>query len=949
MNSLDVAFLCDIFSLLNSYVHSKAGNISNDTSSDENSLSKLVEEQNIELNQLHEEVKTIKSELQNTLSECVLWKSIAAAKSPDDALSEHVQASLSVEKERDALLLQVKSMTDEFHHQLLQKQERVDDLISEVTELREDVLDRDKGTSTLQEELFAIATAYSNLEDEFRKIGKGEVLEANKALTEKETKLEEKVECLEMELKQSHEKLTVSGEDFKLLKEELLLSESNSISLRNHVEQLQSELCKEREALQSTQELGLVSNENEVDEFKKSLMESEANCNSLQKYEQLQMNPSTSSDGSKQIVKNESRDVISQEEFDHLRNTCIAADEWMAMAVERMNAMVAQNSVLIGKLNSSKSVTSRSCQNIDEKGDVEALKSQLDTALELNETLTLRLDDSVREIQMLNNLQTTYSNIEDDVLSREGVLSILKAEKTAILNEKIEEISSLNETIQALNDKINEHNSVFEKKLKKATDSREAELNITIQMLSEKVSLSESELISTKSKLTTILDQATSDKQLLSLEIADLKAENVRLKEEISGLKSHAFEIEYRLDEMKSSYAKLESSYSSLQEEINSGAFEELQKCLAECEEKRKLEVTELQSKLEEFQEWSEMAQNNISELEQEKDSLEKRSQELSSSLQSAKGEISELESCHLNLEVELKQAKETISIKEDEFNEICEENQNVRTDLESSVEQLSELLKEKDKEVVEVRSALLSKEDEGSSLQSELDSMKLKVAQIGTKNKSLDEEIELLRQGNNDCRFNLEVELKQIKETMSIKEGEFNEMCEENQNVRTDLESSIEQLSELLKEKDKEVIQVRRELLSKEDEGSSLQSELDSMKLKMVEIGSKNKSLDEEIELLRQRNNDSIAQSKSLEEQLNTLKLESTAKEQNLQETIHVLREAAEELNCAIKDKNETVLKAEDEITRLTLEFDETIKKSESVVKQWSGKIFSNPIYVYV
>ena len=65
-------------------------------------------------------------------------------------------------------------------------------------------------------------------------------------------------------------------------------------------------------------------------------------------------------------------------------------------------------------------------------------------------------------------------------------------------------------------------------------------------------------------------------------------------------------------------------------------------------------EIADLQSKLEDFNDWSEMAQTNISELEEEKEALEVQCQELSSSLDVAKKDkLISLESC-VNLEREV-------------------------------------------------------------------------------------------------------------------------------------------------------------------------------------------------------------------------------------------------------------------------------------------------------
>ena len=805
----------------------------NIASSEENPLAKLVEEQNNELNQLRGELKDLESVLVSKKSECTHWKSIVEARSPDEALNECVQASLSIEKERDNLLLQVEAINGDLHRQVSEQHEIVHNLNSEVSKLRDEVESRENEKTMLKNELSSIATAYANLEGEFRKEGRNEIVEITRVLNEKNdycVKLETKLKSLQVKLSESKlcetdsgyelENSSIGDETVNQVKEKLdkyilkCTELENEISKLRSVEQnattslqkdnhdgltatdYNSELSQTRKKLVESErkyisltedlerlKLQLDENENqtenvkalsnEIDELQCKLQKSEEKCIILEG--QIEQLTNDASHQSNDIGIMQSTSSISQEEFDKLKATCIAADEWMAMAVERMNAMVAQNTLLVDEIKALKNASRQITNNIDE---VESLKSQLQELQHLNETVHKRLENS-----------------GNDSESIESVLSILKAEKIAILNEKSDEIRSLNDTIHSLNKKLELVNIASESDQNQINHWREENERLTdeIKDLGSRLCQVNSRSVELEGIISEHDSKIFENEEFIKFK--EESDEKIRaLNDEIKYLNDKILEIDIEKNSLTANVLSLHSAQDELAKvegelkearilitELKSSSSDSktLQEQIHELEEKRLKEVSDLESKLEEFQEWSEMAQNNIKELEKEKESGESRFMDLTSSLQEVQESLSKAE-------YELNHSKEAISSKDQELERLCE-IKDTCIHLESSVENLKSQLDEKEVEVAEISTLLQSKEHELKSLQDEVGIMNSKLSEFNT----ISIELERIRQ-QNDFLHEVNTGLETDLAKSTVKEEELHDKIHLLDKTVEDLNSKL-------------------------------------------------------------------------------------------------------------------------------------------------------------
>ena len=509
-------------------------------------------------------------------SECSQWKERCEARSPDEALSQQVEAALATEKELHELNSTLVDKEQEFSLELEQKQSVIDKLSSDLDEMKKLEENRREETSSLHEELSALASAYSNLEDEFRRDGKEEVLMLKQQLelytqrfSESEEKcadyqqrlssldshtpfstlsdgdnitalLEEEVEPLNSTCKSKEEQIlkleslpkehtnhgatsllekmeqlksTCEGYEDQIEKLEglhnkhsdhdvdLLLEEveqwkrtcksyeeqieTMEKSSNDHFDQDKDALLKSCEeqtkkiASLSTDECEQIDGGNDDDtlvpfegaEELRSLCESyKGQINKLEAEVMALRSVSKSASADDARGQDDDETIHLKDELERLQSTCRAADEWMAMAVARMQAMGAQNAELLSELQSLKS---NKDHGLHEK--VRVLSNDLDESLnranihqreaqELRHELEKVQNQLVSSLASNTELQNKLSSNElvegnfklENAAENEkdGILSALKAEKDAILKEKDDEVTSLNLTIKRIDDSL---------------------------------------------------------------------------------------------------------------------------------------------------------------------------------------------------------------------------------------------------------------------------------------------------------------------------------------------------------------------------------------------------------------------------------------------------------------------------------------------------------------
>ena len=490
--------------------------------------------------------------LKSKISECTQWKNLCEARSPDEALSEQVKANFSAEIEKKRLLDLVEKQRIDFEAQLNKRQQSNDELSAKIASLESNLEEKSSESQNLAADLEALSAAYTNLEDQFRKENKEEVLAMTQTLNEHEAKGREQLsKILELEdqlvskneiekekndlvtklasiteraaasddriielerklLNSQGSEITVSVEEKsddiseievqqKELVQKLSGSEQRCIELEKRVNELETELANksqeiddvlhnqvvllEKAPIENTEVSGIRTS-HEFETLEENLLTSEKHCNQLSN--RIASLEAQNQDLTAQIVEFASANDKTADntlELERLKNACHAADEWMAMAVERMHAMSTQNAYLH----------------------------------EINQNLTKATDQ--------------ISDVDD---SREGLLTILKAEKKAILEEKKAEIESLSEKINELREVIATKESEFNKRLDHALTLKDEEHLIVINEWHDKVKSLDEE----SKKVRVELGKAQNEKMQVRKDLAEVESSRTNLMNQIEELMS---------------------------------------------------------------------------------------------------------------------------------------------------------------------------------------------------------------------------------------------------------------------------------------------------------------------------------------------------------------------------------------------------------------------------
>ena len=486
--------------------------------------------------------------LKSKISECIQWKNLCEARSPDEALSEQVEANFSAETEKKRLLDLVEKQRIDFEAQLNERQLSNDELSAKIASLESNLEEKSSESQNLAADLEALSAAYTNLEDQFRKENKEGILAMTQTLNEHEAKGREqlgKIMELENQLDSKNEiekekndlvtklaniteraaasddriielerkllnseasEVTISAgeksddiletEGQKELVQKLSGSEKRCIELEKRVNELETEVknksqdvlndrvvLRERAPVENT-EVSDIRTSHEFETLEENLLASEEKCNKLSS--RIASLEAQNQDLTAQIVEvvsaNDKR-ADTTLELERLRNACHAADEWMAMAVERMHAMSTQNAYLH----------------------------------EINQNLTKATEQ--------------ISDVDD---SREGLLTILKAEKKAILEEKKAEIESMSEKIDELSEEIATKESEFNKRLEHALTLKDEEHLNAINEWHKKVKSLDEE----SRKVREELEKAQNEKRQVRKDLAEVESSRTNLMNQIEELMS---------------------------------------------------------------------------------------------------------------------------------------------------------------------------------------------------------------------------------------------------------------------------------------------------------------------------------------------------------------------------------------------------------------------------
>ncbi|KAL7520438.1 hypothetical protein ACHAWX_005165 [Stephanocyclus meneghinianus] len=662
---------------------------------------------------------------------------------------------------------------------------------------------------------------------------------------------------------------------------------------------------------------------------------------------------------------------VLQEENARLREDVQAANEWMAMAVSKMDEMGRENESLSISLAEARRQATVFPQEVIKSKDDELAKQHglLKDLRERNEEAQERIASGVTRVETLTKEveELTARNVELEKAINEHELMRYEFEEVKAQNvnltvecrslqSNLTEFQSWSDTAQnrlaemeaALQDVTAERDE-----LKKLPQTASEDAKILVEALQAELNKKNDEIKAARIQLEQVLSQQFEESEANKVSVENLRKELDHQKQLIESLTCERDQLlvhdesKSRLSEMEATLQKTVAERDELKESLKSlSTASKLQAESLQFELGKKIdELTDVRSHLEQVQsQLIEESEANVAAMEnlrnelglekQRAAALASEMEELTAQLSSKQSDIVSINADNLNLHTQIA-----------ELNQRIDELDAAKTAAESHVEDLIKLS----------ASAPVT-----SNLEDEIIAITADRNEIKSHFDDISEEYELMKQTLERVQMengNLVARNRALEQDNKSLEYQFIEASSKSNHV-TQLESRIIELEELL-------------ILSKED-NNSLQEALDDMKNRSEEVVKLWKERAEELEanvssLETQMEDqekealDAIAQwearCSSLEGsgesviqqwQEKALAMEADIAALETQVTIvsdknkvleNSLAASSRALQSEIREKEEAIASYDEQVDLLTKELIATREESEQVVKQWQNR----------
>jgi chromosome segregation ATPase len=295
-------------------------------------------------------------------------------------------------------------------------------------------------------------------------------------------------------------------------------------------------------------------------------------------------------------------------ENERLRSDAQAADQWMAMAVDKMKVFGEQNAMLQRELTTLRESQSKSMneqqqqlqqqyqalfeENQSRVQQQQQLQSQLDSASNRNQQLQSQLESSTQNIQQL------HSELESANQGNQNLQQVLDEEREQ--NQDLQRhLASSREELQSALATLEENKSMTSR-AQAEHESKVEEMERDLKNASAEVNRLREELARQQEQQQQSLQNRNSDEQLNAQALAQATAQHDAFKQELEDLKQTSSQIEAERQSLIAEVEALKSSIGSLQAEVEATRAELERTRRHEQEEiyKREARIRELEARI---------------------------------------------------------------------------------------------------------------------------------------------------------------------------------------------------------------------------------------------------------------------------------------------------------------------------------------------------------------
>jgi len=633
-----------------------------------------------------------------------------------------------------------------------------------------------------------------------------------------------------------------------------------------------------------------------------------------------------------------------RDENARLREDVRAANEWMSMAVSKMEEMGEENESLARSLEEARTAAASSeSNNADSSATIQNMQ---------NELSALRQDanNARKEVEAMRLSSQEEMKAKDDELARQQALvQQLEAriEETKLTPTANEDSSSQTEELESLR--------------KANADAQEwmASAVTHVDVLTKQVQEKDEQL----EKMSKDLKAAT--------EAAGSATAN-ETEAKVTEMEKNLLEVSSERDELKSTLATINEEMGVLKEanaSLSKASNESQSKSSSEKEalhielDKVKAENVTLTSNLNEFQSWSEAAQGRMAEVEAQLEEATKERDELKTTLAKNASEGAKSmphdEDRIASLEKQVQEKTDQLERMQDQLIEDAEErdadNEKLLADLQEKTEIVEAMKQKEGQSSAMIDKLTLEKEKllhEVSKKQTEIDSVNAGKNDAETRVKEANQrisELELAKataEAQVDKLMALEHEGKEnLEDVVAITverdelKSELDDITEEYEETRNSLERTTMENGNLvattraLEQDNKSLEYQYTELESKmkvmEDERSTLQSALEVMKIENEDT----------LQLLKERTHSLEGDIQSLEEQLEQREKEATETVAQWEARCSALQGSGEGV---IRQWDERVQSLEGDVKSLENQLELQEKEAAEAIAQWEARCAS-------
>ncbi|XP_037810458.1 restin homolog isoform X3 [Lucilia sericata] len=795
--------------------------------------SQIAENQD-ELQRLQENIKYLKDQNEALQKELVAKDESLEKFSLSECGLENMRKELTfVKEEHEKERQQVQA---DFNTRLEEKSEEIKRLLEENATMKKSLATIETERTSLEDECRILReeckTRSSHVEDINNQLAK---ISAELAIKHAEcVTLDEMVKAQQLGKAEEQTQLEEKIQEISKLKEEVVKLQETKNTLETNLKKAQEELLKLAE-LQSSFETKLqeaLSQDQDKNAsmlvLEQSLKELRLDCEKVQN-ENKQLNVNIKSLQSELENEKVSRETV----------TKTLSEKEISLTECNKNLEIAQET--INKLKKELEETFKSHQQIinDKTNEIQSLKEELGKLQDKTAALEGESSITVQQLSAkINQLESQNKRLEEDLKNSTNTIedqrqkSIQQDEVIASKMSELKSTTTALETTSKLLEKLKgEHETSLTKK---------QELEDEIKKIEEKNAQQQLDLGDLARKLESSnakCDNLISQNEALQQEIIAARASSSTIHNEVKKLNE---EIQSKQNEI----SNLVSNHDKERIEMT-GQLEELQQKLAnnikdfndvkEVVQKSKEEISQKVQQITELEEKTIKQELQLSDNQRQRENLQTKYDALVKQNESLQQDLNTLRTSSTDSNAELIKLSQEIANKQKAFEELLDKSSGERATLESQlqasqqridgmcsqVETLTNELKNVTEESFN-RFELLKQEQEKSGKQElemadlhrKLDSFVIKCDNLEEQNKSLQNDLNTLRQGSAGSN----AEIVKLTEELTSKQKLLQQLTDKSNDERLALESQLQELKQSIQSQQSEMEGLRTELKAVED-----------------------------------------------------------------------------------------------------------------------------------